>query len=163
MTQIIERIVSGACMGADMGGLYAAEDLGLPTGGWDWSHSEPLFQRFGIQDVNDFKRDGITSRNRTLINAIDSDCTIHCATSTEKVTNYPLDGWRKPYIEIRWDGYGSEDWPFEENMRKVREFMVAMHMIQGHPLRINIAGDAKHHMEAEVREFLSVTWEPFVR
>lgn len=162
MTQVIERIISGACVGADMGGLYAAEALGFPTGGWDWHHTDWLAERFGIRPAKEFKKMNVESHNRTMLNVLDSDCTIHCATSTEKVTNWPLHEWRKPYVEIRWDGYGKEDWPFEENMKKVREFMALMRYIQGAPLVINIAGDAKIHMESEVSEFLQVTWEPFV-
>lgn len=31
---MIEKIVSGGQTGADQGGLEAAEELGIPTGGW---------------------------------------------------------------------------------------------------------------------------------
>ena len=74
---MVEKIISGGQTGADMGGLLAARDLGIPTGGWaakGWMTEKgpkPELAEFGLEECT---RKGYPAR--TLRNVEDSDGTV---------------------------------------------------------------------------------------
>lgn len=73
----ITKVISGGQTGADQGGLYAAHDVGIPTGGWapkDWvteiGPNPELMQFFGLKESSgDYSV-------RTRQNVDDADLTI---------------------------------------------------------------------------------------
>lgn len=74
---MIRKVVSGGQTGADLGGLFAARDLGLETGGWaprGWRTergSDPGLSAFGLVEC---AQDGYPAR--TGANVRDSDLTL---------------------------------------------------------------------------------------
>lgn len=75
---MLEKIVSGGQTGADQGGLEAAEELGIPTGGWiprgfltENGDDPSLGERFGL--IEHINRSYVP---RTYDNVRDSDGTI---------------------------------------------------------------------------------------
>jgi putative molybdenum carrier protein len=70
-------IISGGQTGADQGGLYAAEWLGIPTGGWipkGWrtdNGPDPELKRFNLQEHADWQ-----FKPRTYANAAWGDGTV---------------------------------------------------------------------------------------
>lgn len=74
---MIEKIISGGQTGADMGGLLAARDLGIPTGGWapkGWVTEDgpkPELAEFGLVECS---VKGYPAR--TKWNIRDSDATV---------------------------------------------------------------------------------------
>lgn len=163
MNKIIEKIISGACIGADMAGLYAAEDMGIPTGGYNWNQdvrNGELKARFGINPAKDFPF--LDTNDRTTLNVIASDCTLHFAHAGEKVTLFPLERWRRPYMEIRMDDYSDPTWLEDSVIEETRDFLRLMRYIMRRPLIVNIAGNADTKMEPLVREFMCVMLEPLI-
>ena len=72
------RIISGGQTGADQGGLFAARELGVPTGGTapqDWwtetGAEEPLLRGFGLVECAERGYDARTRRN-----VLDADGTV---------------------------------------------------------------------------------------
>lgn len=161
---MIEKIISGACPGADMAGLYAAEAMGIPTGGFNWNNdarNDALHDRFGIVAASN--SDLLDTSDRTQLNVIHSDCTLHFKHGGEAVTIYPLKQWRKPYHEILMMDYSNPTWMDEDVIRDCRQFILWMRAVMGRDLTINIAGNADTEMETLVKEFLEVMLEPLIR
>jgi len=102
----LEKVISGGQTGVDQGGLAAAQECGIPTGGWaprNWlteAGSKPQILRdaYGLKEI-----DG-GYRKRTEANVRDSDGTIVLAynfnTSGTKCTLKALRWERKPYFEV---------------------------------------------------------------
>ena len=79
MTLALHKIISGGQTGADTGGLIAARELGIKTGGiapkgWlaENGPQESLLRSFGLIESKD---DGYAARTR--LNAANSDGTLH--------------------------------------------------------------------------------------
>lgn len=75
---MLEKIISGGQTGADYGGLLAAEELGIETGGYcprycrtDEGHNNELVTRFGLVETTS---SGYSMR--TLCNVLNSDGTV---------------------------------------------------------------------------------------
>lgn len=72
------KVISGGQTGADQGGLYAAHDLGIPTGGWaprgyrtEIGSNYDLEKLFGLKATLD-----LDYRKRTKLNVTESDGTL---------------------------------------------------------------------------------------
>lgn len=102
---MIERVVSGGQTGADQGGLDAAVEFGLPTGGWipkgfrTEKGANRDLEKLGLKET---ETDSYVPRTR--LNARDSDGTIRIATDWksrgEICTLKGIKDYKKPYIDV---------------------------------------------------------------
>ena len=156
---VIEKVISGVCIGSDIAGVRAAKRLGIPTGGWNWSKSPmPEYNVRGMEEHPFMEHD------RTAANVLEAHVTIHIATESERVTLYPLAKFRKPFYEVRVYKHDGKWVVAEDAVYDLCEWLIMARMFFGHPLIINIAGDAKPAMEPLVEQFLTevltTLWEP---
>ncbi len=139
------KIISGAQTGADLGGLLAAESLGLQTGGWvprncctDEGFRPELISRFGLQDslVSTYAR-------RTILNQRDSDCTIWFGRTTSpgaRLTIGSANGQKKPIFILRPTPFESFSyWGLDQTFRAAQEIM--NFLLEQQPTVLNIAGN----------------------
>lgn len=102
---ILKKVISGGQRGADQGGLAAAKDMGLITGGWvpyGWktlNGSMPMLEKLGCKQH--------TSPNykpRTFKNVKESDGTIRLAydfnSPGERCTLKAIEFYGKPHYDI---------------------------------------------------------------
>jgi hypothetical protein len=107
----MQRIISGGQTGADIGGLIAAKEAGLETGGWlpngfltEDGPRPDLVQLFGMEEHP--KEGSVRYRyvTRTYTNARDSDGTIRFAfnfdSPGEICTKKAIDQYKKPWIDV---------------------------------------------------------------
>lgn len=104
---MIRKIISGGQTGADRGGLVAARNLGIETGGWapkgfrtDAGPDPLLASRYGLR--------GHTSPSyppRTRLNVLESDGTLiiirHNMTPGSRMTKRLCKKHKKPYLIVR--------------------------------------------------------------
>jgi len=106
---MLDKVISGAQTGADLGGLIAAKFHGIDTGGWmtqgfrTQNGPKPEYvQKFGIK-----QHCSASYKDRTWENAADSDGTIRIAcyfgSSGEKCTLNGIKAYGKPHIDIQID------------------------------------------------------------
>ena len=103
---MITKVVSGGQTGADQGGLRAAYELGIETGGWapqGWQTSiGPQPQLGSFYGLQEHPRRGYASR--TYANAKDSDGTIRLAVNFqskgEMCTLKAIRQYDRPYIDV---------------------------------------------------------------
>lgn len=110
---MIDKVISGGQTGADRGGLIAAKQLGIPTGGWipkgcltEKGFEPNLKEEFDLKETPE-----VTYPPRTYANARDSDGTIRFASDWdskgEKCTLRGILKFGKPYIDI---DYPNDSW-----------------------------------------------------
>jgi len=102
---MLKKVVSGGQRGADQGGLAAAKDMGLETGGWvpkGWitlNGSNPTLSKLGLMEHSSSKYPP-----RTYSNVKDSDGTIRLAydfgTPGELCTLKAIEFYNKPHFDI---------------------------------------------------------------
>jgi hypothetical protein len=124
---MLTKVISGAQTGADRGGLIAAKQYGISTGGWmplgflalDGNHPE-FAELYSIQEHKSPKYPP-----RTLGNVKDSNGTARFAskwnTPGEKCTLKCINQANKPYIDIEFDEKSDPqilvDWILKKNIR----------------------------------------------
>lgn len=135
MTLLPEKVISGGQTGADQGGLIAARQFGIPTGGWmpqgfktnDGSNPQ-LAQEFGLREHRgDYAE-------RTATNVRDSDGTVRIAgtfnTRGEQCTLNCLRRQHKPHIDV--------------DMHSPLEVEDVVDWIRRHDIRVlNVAGNVR--------------------
>lgn len=152
----LQLVFSGGQRGADQGGLAAAYELGIKTGGWvpnGWktlNGSNPKLKLLGLK-----QHDSSKYSPRTFTNVKDTDGTIRFAkdftTAGEKCTLKAIEQYKKPYIDVKID----ENIFDEDNIDFVAEWIVANNIE-----RLNVAGNAGSSKKegdeifTVVREFL---------
>jgi len=105
MVKTLKKVISGGQRGADQGGLAAAHDMGLETGGWaplGWitlNGAMPSLETLGLHQHNSPKYPP-----RTYANVKDSDGTIRLAydfnSSGERCTFKAISYYEKPYFDV---------------------------------------------------------------
>lgn len=104
---ILERVISGGQTGVDQAALFAAQDMGLKTGGWiprgfrTLKGSEPMLGvRFGLKEHSSYDYSP-----RTEQNVIDGDGTVRIAemlsSAGERCTLKHIKTHKKPYLDIQ--------------------------------------------------------------
>lgn len=101
----LKKVCSGGQTGADIGGILAANKVGLETGGWApkgwWTEKGPMPQLadFGLQE-----HQSMNYPARTYQNVKDADATIRFAvnfdSTGEKCTYKGIVKYGKPYIDV---------------------------------------------------------------
>ena len=104
----VEKLISGAQTGADMGGLLAAEELGIPTGGHvprgcltEKGRRPELMTRFNLTET-----DSTGYPERTKLNVQNADVTIIFApilSQGSQLTKDLADRLNKPCLVIEFD------------------------------------------------------------
>jgi len=108
------KVISGGQTGADFGGLAAAYQFGLETGGWmppgfmTEAGSKPHWaKKFGLKTIATSGHPVADYVARTYANARDSDATIRFAThfdsKGEKCTLRAIKKFDKPYCDVNPD------------------------------------------------------------
>ena len=104
---MVRKVISGGQTGADQAGLQAAQDAGIPTGGWaplGWKtsigpHPWLLREQYGLKE---YPIEGY--RARTWANVKDSDGTIRLAydfnSPGERCTKNATVAYQKPSLDI---------------------------------------------------------------
>lgn len=96
------RVISGGQTGADQGGLEAARELGLETGGWapkGWmtenGPQRELLEGFGLKECGSSEYPA-----RTVLNVRDADMTLifGSVSGGSKLTEYYCQRYGRPYI-----------------------------------------------------------------
>jgi hypothetical protein len=153
---MLKIVISGGQTGADRGGLYAAEAVGLGTGGWmpkgflalDGSRPD-LAARFRLQQH--------TSENyppRTRLNVLHADATLriarHWGSPGERLTLKFIMKFSKPWIDI---DPANETFNVESVVEFLKKHRVAI---------LNVAGNSESTapgIEALSAEFLIRVFE----
>jgi predicted Rossmann-fold nucleotide-binding protein len=134
---MLERIISGCQTGADEGGLAAAKQLGLKTGGWmPAGYRTEIGSRKDLHDLYGLKCSSMGNYwHRTQLNVRDSDATIIFGSpdsSGSKLTIKYCKSMSKPYMTIS----GSKE-PVEEVLCEIiREFITTNKVVT-----LNVAGN----------------------
>jgi hypothetical protein len=113
---MFKKVISGGQTGADRGGLIAAKQFGIPTGGWipkgcltENGFEPQLREEFGLKETLE-----VTYPPRTYANARDSDGTIRFASDWEsKGERCTLNGivkFDKPYVDI---DFPNDNWKMD--------------------------------------------------
>lgn len=103
---MVEKVISGGQTGVDQAALYAAEDMGIQTGGWmpkgfiTQAGPRPEFaERFGMQEDASPKYPP-----RTRLNVAGADGTLRIATNFntagEKCTLRAIKDFERPYFDL---------------------------------------------------------------
>lgn len=147
---MIEKIISGGQIGADLAALIAGKMLNIPTGGWmpkgfktKKGNKPNYLEEFGVQEHTSSKYSP-----RTYSNVRDSDATIRFANNfnsageicTLKAINY----YNKPYMDI-----------LVSNPPSHKE--VADWIVQNNIKTLNVAGNADEDIEEFVCNYLIKT------
>jgi len=146
---MIECLISGTQIGADIAGLEAAYYCGIKTGGWatkgfrTTDGPKPEYKdRFNIRES-----DKPSYASRTWKNVKDSDGTVRFATdfssSGELCTLKAIETFKKPYFDI----------DLNEN---IELFYNKFHLwITNNDIRVlNVAGNGNHKIFETVKHFL---------
>lgn len=145
---MIKTIISGGQTGADMGGLLAAELVGIPRGGYcpgDFSDengfNDEFIPRFGLVPKGSIKE-------RTVYNVAESDATVIFAKNFDspgtKMTIGICQKMDKPYYIVK-------------SMKGLHAFLKSVHGT------LNVAGNREsvyNGIQDRVRDFLSVSLMP---
>jgi hypothetical protein len=146
---VIEKVISGGQVGADIAALRAASRLGIPTGGWcpaGWrtlAGPNKALRGLGLREHPSPKYPP-----RTFANVRDSDATIRIASTFdsagEKCTLRAIRQYGKPYHDIPL--FYRKGWRVSSNtVRDARAFL------EEHDVRtLNVAGNASANLEVAV-------------
>jgi hypothetical protein len=147
----VEKVISGAQIGADIAGLRAAKRVELETGGWmprgfiarDGPHPEYADQ-YGIKEHASSKYPP-----RTEQNVFDADATVRFATNFQSAgeicTLNAIKRYEKPYLDVPIRGW---------ILMHPDQFMLWLALEEVRVL--NVAGNALPWIEPLVEEFLVV-------
>ncbi len=150
---MVEKIISGGQIGADIAALRIAKRLGLETGGFATKGFRTLKGRnpklgsvYGLKETVD-----TTYPPRTYANVEISDGTIRFAysflTAGERCTMNAIKKYHKPWFDV--DVQRQQPFPFTS------EVMLARAWIEDNNIKVlNVAGNAVPKIEQFVEEFL---------
>lgn len=149
---MIERVISGGQVGADIAGLRAAKKLGIPTSGYapvGWSTTRgpqpELLKSFGLVEA---PTKGYPQRTR--LNVKNSDCTLRFAfnwdSGGERCTMREILRYKKPFFDIGIDE--DELYPHPR--------MVAHFLFNNKIKILNVAGNAATRIEPLVEQYMIV-------
>lgn len=154
----LRRIISGGQTGADTGGLEAAVDLGLETGGtapYGWSReggkARTLLEKFGLVEGPNEKHYARNYRARTTKNVEDADLTIvigNLESPGSKLTRNEVRRLGKQVLVIR-----TPDLDNPEAVARLRDVI-----LKQNPEVINIAGNRESKnpgIQEKVRKLLN--------
>jgi hypothetical protein len=153
LEQMVEKIISGGQVGADIAALRVAKRLGIPTGGLatkDFRILGGTNPELGTE-YNLVELESITYPPRTYANVETSDGTMRFAysflTAGERCTMKAINKFRKPYFDV---GVSRQVLsPY------IGEIEAARAWIEDNHIRIlNVAGNAVPGIEPFVEEFL---------
>lgn len=128
----IEVVISGGQYGADLAGLQAALDAGIPTGGWaPKDYRTERGSNYNLRDIFNLKEHRSSAYPpRTELNVKESDATVIFSERMSSGTNLTIDlcvKHNKPYVLIN---------PFKDDPRKLVTFINGTN-----PSVVNIAGN----------------------
>jgi hypothetical protein len=136
---MVAKIISGGQTGADTGGLKAAYQLGIPTGGAaPMGYKTEDGSNFELRDKYNLSESFSSEyANRTGANVKISDATVIFATNTKspgtKLTIKKCEELKKPYILVN---------PDDVNASKiVSKFFETMKIKYGRKITLNVAGN----------------------
>lgn len=122
----IKKIISGGQYGADEGGLLAAKEAGIPTGGWapkNWMTVRG--PRPELQELYELQECMGGYRARTMINVQESDATLIVASDQHSpgtvLTIYTCRKFKKPWMTV----HPSE---VDASVQKVSEWIKVNHV-----------------------------------
>jgi Circularly permutated YpsA SLOG family len=150
---MIERVISGGQIGADIAGLRAAKALGIETGGYmplgwkakDGAHPE-YYTEFGmIEAPGDYAY-------RTALNVLRSDGTIRFATNWksygEQATLREIEHYKKPYLDV-------DPSKLSENSALYEVHVAESWIIAANIKVLNVAGNGRKDIEEFVTMFMT--------
>lgn len=141
MITLVTKIISGGQTGADHAALYAAEHLGIPTGGWipqgfrtDADADPALAARFGL-----LEHSSSGYPPRTLTNVIASDATLiigNIESSGCRLTRLYANQSQRPYYHLGWRPGYKKQLACKHNLHKFRSWL------RQHNVKVlNVAGN----------------------
>lgn len=153
---MLDKVISGGQIGADIAGLSAAKRLGIATGGTapkGWMTLKgPQEQALRFYGLVECSEKGYPAR--TMRNVRNSDATIRIAldfnTPGEACTLRYITKYKKPYFDVRLDPIGYEDYQFTPLSQELAHWIIS----NGFNV-INIAGNAKSYIEPSVEHYLN--------
>lgn len=162
---MLEKVISGAQVGADIAGLRAAHKLGIPTGGFVTKGARTLFGPLPQEEIDKYCLVETAAggySDRTFKNVESSDMTIRFAynfySPGEKCTLRAIMKYDKPFFDVTLfihEGMvlrrESTDTMIADALRQIRRFDVKV---------LNIAGNGNQAIEDYVEHFCH---ELFVR
>lgn len=159
---ILEQVISGGQIGADIAALKAAKQFGIKTGGWapkDFrtrdGNNPALGTVYGLNEHH-----SILYPPRTDANVVMADGTIRFAhdfnSPGERCTFKALARWQQPFIDIELRGNSLTGWHCSD----ARAFWWAANWIVDNNIKIlNVAGNADPSIESFVEEYLTDMFE----
>lgn len=154
MKKYVQRIISGGQTGGDMGGLLAAKDLGIPSGGCapkgfktERGNNPSLKTEFGLREH--FSPE---YPPRTAVNVETADCTIIFSNDPHskgsRLTAKLCESKKREYLFLN---------PDEDCVAQIRSFIKSVHVSKKRKIVLNIAGNRESKspgMEEKVRQIL---------
>lgn len=139
----IKRVISGGQTGADQGGLMAAWERGIETGGWcpagyrTATGPNPLLEAMGLRSTSQ-----MDYKTRTLLNVEQADATIlfgyDLSSAGSRLTYKEAVSGGKPVFCFEFPRYGSKD----QDVQEIRLIEAAASFLLKHrPEVLNIAGN----------------------
>jgi hypothetical protein len=135
------KVISGGQTGADIAGVKAAKELGIPTGGWmpqGWITGEGTHPEYG--DLYGMREHPRGYPDRTFQNVVDSHCTIRFAKNWhspgERCTLKALKQFLRPHLDIDIENPLPHQDVYDWLLREMRKN-------GSDPFIINIAGNAE--------------------
>lgn len=155
--KMIRKVISGGQTGADKGGLLAAYENGIATGGvapkgWKTEIGPDLTL---LSKFNLIESESSDYTVRTLKNVRTSDCTIIFSDKKSKGSALTENYCRlnnKPFLLIKTEDLNEADY------RTVFDFIAGIYTEKGRELFINVAGNRESKspgIEKRVKEFIS--------
>lgn len=152
----LEKIISGAQIGADIAGLRAAKKLGIETGGWipkgfkTLLGSKPEYKKeFGLMECG-----SENYKDRTFANVLDSDATVRFAynfeSPGERCTIKAVRKYLRPCFDVHlYSTSRGWEWSVDDG---IPEFLAFLGEYE--PEVLNIAGNANAAIEPVVEQYL---------
>jgi hypothetical protein len=136
---MVSKIISGGQTGADLGGLKAAQNMGILTGGTapknfktELGSNRDLAQIYGLKESHSDDYAVRTASNISL-----SDATLIFASNTKspgtKLTIKTCEKMSKPFLVVSPDG--------TDSIKKIRDFLQNRSKLLGRKITVNIAGN----------------------
>jgi hypothetical protein len=157
--ELLETVISGGQVGADIAALRAAVACGLATGGYaprGWRTAQGPKPELGhIYHLSEHKSTSYPPRTRA--NVRDSDATIRLAlnfdSAGEKCTLKAIHQYQRPYFDVKMRP-ASRGFAFDAEPQAVAVWL------RFHEVRtLNVAGNALPPIEGSVQKFLETVFK----
>lgn len=156
---MVEKVISGGQIGADIAALRVAKRLGIETGGFATrgfrtkkGKAPELGSKYGLVEL-----DSVLYPQRTYANVEVSDGTMRFAysflTAGERCTMKAINKFHKPFYDV--DVGKQQPFPTTSDIK-----WAAMWIVQNDIKVLNVAGNAVPEIERFVEEFLERCLEP---